>query len=149
MLSPSLCSRVWLIFNYFVLPCPQRAWSTGRHCDVFENLRDWLLFLVGIHSYWSIVSLLLLLSFWVVSGSLQPHGVQCAKLPCPSLSTGVCSLSIEWVVLSNNLILCHLLLLLPSVFLSIRIFSEELPVAIRWPEYWNFSFSISPSLHGK
>ena len=46
---------------------------------------------------------------------------------------------------SNHLILCHLLLLLPSVFLSIRVFSNESVLCIRWPKYWSFSFSISPS----
>ena len=52
---------------------------------------------------------------------------------------------IESVMLSNHLILCHPLLLPPSVFLSIRVFSNELALRIRWPKYWNFSFSISPS----
>ena len=46
---------------------------------------------------------------------------------------------------SNHLILCHPLLLLPSVFPSIRVFSSELVLRIRWPKYWSFSFSISPS----
>ena len=46
---------------------------------------------------------------------------------------------------SNHLILCHPLLLLPSIFPSIRFFSNELAVRIRWPKYWSFSFSISPS----
>ena len=46
---------------------------------------------------------------------------------------------------SNRLILCHPLLLLPSIFLSIRVFSLELALHIRWPKYWSFSFSISPS----
>ena len=45
----------------------------------------------------------------------------------------------------NHLILCHLLLLLPSIFPSIRVFSNELDLCIRWPMYWSFSFSISPS----
>ena len=46
---------------------------------------------------------------------------------------------------SNHLILCHLLLLLPSVFPSIRVFSNELALHIRWSKYWNFSFNVSPS----
>ena len=54
-------------------------------------------------------------------------------------------MSIESVMPSNHLILCHPLLLLPSIFLSIRVFSNESVLRIRWPEYWNFSFSISPS----
>ena len=54
-------------------------------------------------------------------------------------------MSIELVMPSSHLILCHPLLLLPSVFPSIRVFSNESALRIRWPEYWSFSFSISPS----
>ena len=54
-------------------------------------------------------------------------------------------MSIELVMPSNNLILCHPLLLLPSIFPSIRVFSKELAFHIRWPKYCSFSFSISPS----
>ena len=54
-------------------------------------------------------------------------------------------MSIESVMPSNHLILCRPLLLLPSVFPSIRVFSNESVLRIRWPKYWSFSFSISPS----
>jgi len=54
-------------------------------------------------------------------------------------------LSLESVTPSNHLILCRPLLLLPSVFPSIRVFSKESVLHIRWPKYWSFSFSISPS----
>ena len=54
-------------------------------------------------------------------------------------------MSIESVMPSNHLILCHPLLLLPSIFPSIRVFSNESVLYIRWPKYWSFSFSISPS----
>ena len=54
-------------------------------------------------------------------------------------------MSIESVMPSNHLILCHPLLLPPSIFPSIRIFSNESILDIRWPKYWSFSFSISPS----
>ena len=54
-------------------------------------------------------------------------------------------MSIESVMPSNNLILCHPLFLPPSVFPSIRVFSNESVLHIRWPKYWSFSFSISPS----
>src|SRR5574338_117291 len=54
-------------------------------------------------------------------------------------------MSIESVMPSNHLILCHSLLLLPSVFPSIRVFSNESTLRMRWPKYWSFSFSISPS----
>ena len=54
-------------------------------------------------------------------------------------------MSIESVMPSNHLILCHPLLLLPSIFPSITVFSNESALRIRWPKYWSFSFSISPS----
>ena len=54
-------------------------------------------------------------------------------------------MSIESVMPSNHLILCHPLLLLPSIFPSIRVFSNESAFRIRWPKYWSFSFNISPS----
>ena len=53
--------------------------------------------------------------------------------------------SIELVMPSNHLILCRPLLLLPSIFPSIRVFSSESALSIRWPKYWSFSFSVSPS----
>ena len=53
-------------------------------------------------------------------------------------------MSIESVMPSNHLILCHPLLLLPSIFPNIRVFSSESAVRIRWPKYWSFSFNISP-----
>ena len=52
---------------------------------------------------------------------------------------------LESVIPSNHLILCHLLLLLPSIFPSIRVLSSESALCIRWPKYWSFSFSICPS----
>ena len=54
-------------------------------------------------------------------------------------------MSIELVMPSNHLIFCQPLLLLPSIFPSIRVFSNESVLCIRWPKYWNFNFSISPS----
>ena len=54
-------------------------------------------------------------------------------------------MSIELVMPSNHLILCHPLLLLPSIFPSIRVFSNESVLPVTWPKYWSFSFSISPS----
>ena len=54
-------------------------------------------------------------------------------------------MSIELTITSNHLVLCHPLLLLPSIFSSIRVFSSELAPCISWPKYWSFSFNISPS----
>ena len=82
----------------------------------------------------------------VVSDSLRPHRLQPTRLPCPSPTPGASSklTSIESVMPSNHLILCHPLLL-PSIFPSIRVFSSESVLQIRWSQYWSFSFSISPS----
>ena len=78
--------------------------------------------------------------------TLRPHGLQHARLPCPLPTPRACSLmSTESVMPSNHLILCHPLLLLPSIFSSIRVFSNESVLRITWPKYWSFSFSISPS----
>ena len=82
-----------------------------------------------------------------MSDSLQPHELQHAKA---SLSTTNCwsllkLMSIESVMPSNHLILCRPLLLLPSVFPNIRVFSIESLVRIGWTKYWHFSFSVSPS----
>ena len=75
---------------------------------------------------------------------LRPHGLQHVRLLCPSPSHGACSnMSIELVMPSNHLILCRPLLLLPSIFPSIRVFSKESVLHIRWPKYWSFSISLS------
>ena len=83
----------------------------------------------------------LLFSCSVVSDSLWPYGLQHARLPCPSPSPRAYSNSCwltQW---------CHPtpLLFLPSIFSSISVFSNETTLCIRWPKYWSFRFSISPS----
>ena len=91
---------------------------------------------------------LLLFSHSVVSYSLRPHGLQHTRLLSFIISWSLLKLmSIESVMPSNHLILCRPLLLLPSIFSSIRVFSNESVPRIRWPKYWSFSFSfsISPS----
>ena len=90
--------------------------------------------------------LLFLFSPLVVSDSANPWTAACRT----SLSFTVSwswfrFLSTESVMLSNHYILCYPLLLLPSIFPSIRVFSNEMAVHIRWPKYWSFSFRISPS----
>ena len=82
----------------------------------------------------------------VVSDSLQPHESQHARLLCPSPTPGVRSLtSIKSVMPSSHLILCCPLLFLTSIFPSIRVFSNESTLCMRWPKYWSCSFSIIPS----
>ena len=92
--------------------------------------------------------LLLLLSCSVVSDSVRLHGLQHARLPCPSFTISRSFLklmSIESVMPSNHFVLCHSLLLLTSIFPSIRGFSNGPALHIRWPKYCSFSFIISPS----
>ena len=88
----------------------------------------------------------LLFSRSLVSESLRPHGLQHVRPPCPSPSPGACSNScpLSWW--------CHPtissswpLLLPPSIFPSIRVFSDESTLHIKWPKHWSFNFSISPS----
>ena len=81
-----------------------------------------------------------------VSDSLRPHGLQHTRLPCSSLTPRAWSNScpLSWWCHPNHLIHCCPLLLLSSIFPSIRVFSKELALPIRWPKYWSFSFSISP-----
>ena len=83
----------------------------------------------------------------VMSDCLQPHGLQHARPPNPITNSWsfLKLISIELVMPYNHLILCHPLLLLASIFPSIRVFSSESVLRIRWPKYWSFSFSISPS----
>ena len=81
-----------------------------------------------------------------MSNSLQLHELQHARPPCPSPSPGVHPNSCpDSVMPSSHLILCPPFLLLPSIFPSTRVFSNESVLCIRWPKYWSFSFSISPS----
>ena len=81
-----------------------------------------------------------------MSNTLQPHGLQHARLfcpPCPGICSDSCPLS-QWCYLIISYSTTPFLLLL-SIFPSIRIFSSDLALCIRWRKYWSFSFSISPS----
>ena len=82
-----------------------------------------------------------------MSDSLRHHGLQHAKPPLSITNSQnlLKLMSIESVMPSNHLILCCPLLLPPSVFPSIRFFSNESVLCIKWPNYWSFSFNISPS----
>ena len=82
----------------------------------------------------------------VESESLRSHGLQHSRLLSTTNSRNLLKLmSIELVMPSNHLIHCRPLLIPPSIFPSIRVFSNELVLQIRWPKFWSFSFSISPS----
>ena len=106
-----------------------------------------------IVNIWEIVFLFLCLSYfssvqslsrvrlfttpWTPAGQASLSITNSWSLPKP--------MSIESVIPSNHLILCRPLLLLPSIFPSIRVFTNESALCIRWPKYWSFSFNISPS----
>ena len=81
----------------------------------------------------------------VTSDSLRPRELQHTRLPRPSPTPRACSNSCPLSQPFNHIILCHPLLLLPSIFPRIRVFTNESVLLIRWPKYWSFSFSISPS----
>ena len=82
-----------------------------------------------------------------MSNSFQAHGLQHSRPFCPSPTPGIYSNSSPKLVMppKTHLILCCPLLLLPSIFPSIRVFSNVSALRIRWPKYWSFSFNISPS----
>ena len=134
-----MCMLSSIYFNFLV---ENMKTAVGKNCTTVFTDTDCtdiqLLYFLNRH-----IILLLLFSHSVTSDFLQPHGLQHASLPCPSKSSGVGSLmSIESVMPSNYLIPFHLLLFLPSVFSSIRVFCNESALCIRWPKFW--SFSISP-----
>ena len=92
----------------------------------------------------SLIILSVQFSCSVVSDSLIHHGLQ-ASLSITNSQSLLKLMSIESVMPCNHLILCRPLLLLPSIFPSIRVFSNESVLCIRWPKCWSFSFSNSPS----
>ena len=81
----------------------------------------------------------------VMSNSLRLNGLQHTRLPCPAPTPGASSDSCPTSQWCNPTTLCHPLLLLLSIFPSIRVFSNESVICFRWPNYWSFTFSISPS----
>ena len=97
-------------------------------------------------TFQNVIDLISQFSCSLVSDSSWLHGVHHARLPCPSPTPGACSNSCPWSLWCHPTISsCHPLLLPPSIFPSSRIFSSESALHIRWPKYWSFSFSISPS----
>ena len=117
-------------------------WVSYRPCvvEVFIIIIDSAILLLSIGEF-SLSSVQLLSCVW-----LTPWTAACqASLSITNSQSLFKLMSIESVMRANHLILCHPLLLLPSVFTSIRVFSSESALDIRWPKYWSFSFSISPS----
>ena len=106
-----------------------------------------------VHAFCPFSNCFLTVEFWVQFSSvaqlcptLQPHGLQHARPPCPSPTPRVYSnpCSLSWWC-HPTISSCRPLFLLPSIFPSIRVFSNESALHIRWPNYWSFSFNVSPS----
>ena len=130
---------------------------------VSYNCQPWLAFTVSSSStqhcgkYWGLICSMNLYANCNLVGrinsvaqsclTLRPHGLQHARIPCPSNNSQslLKLMSNELVMPSNHLILHRPLLLLPSIFPCTTVFSNESVLCIRWPKYWRFSFSISPS----
>ena len=102
-----------------------------------RNTRARLPVLPWFSSVQSLSHIQLFATPWTTASQAALSITNCQSLPK--------HMSIELVMPSNHLILCHPLILLPSIFPSIRVFSNESALPIRWPKYWSFSFSISPS----
>ena len=136
----SLIRFLWLWFS-FCLP----SWIRIRGLRKLPGGRDWLwgklgLVLMGRAMFSSVQSLSrvwLFVTPWTAARQ--------ASLSFTTSLNLLKLVSIESMMPSNHLILCHPLLLLPSIFPSIRVFSSESVLHIRWPKYWSFSFSMSPS----
>ena len=119
-------------------------------------LRIYIPHLLYVVIYWWALRLLLYLDYWLLNEHVVVQSLSCVQLcdpmdcstpglPIHHQNRGLPKLmSIESVMPSNHLI-CSPLLLLPSVFLNIRVFLNESALRIRWPKYWSFSFNISPS----
>ena len=106
-----------------------------KKCEPFYSIN----FKVALMIRWN----LLFFSCSVMFDSLWPHGLQQASLFFIISQSLLKPMSTELVMPSNHLILCRPLLLLSSIFPSIKVFSSEPAVRVRWPKYWSFSFSIS------
>ena len=141
------CSKLYLIISQQLSPRRVlQGRKRGRMGYPEGQVVLWLCFIVYFLASYSFDSVQFSRS--VVSDSLWPHGLQHARPPCPSSTPRVYSDSrplSQWCHMpSNHLILCHPLLP-PSIFPSIRVFSNESVLHIRWLKYWSFSFSITPS----
>ena len=137
---PSQVGEAWLRGK----PCLCRN-SVKKECFNFSHtLRSVFSLALSERSFSSLILVVELLSYVRLFATPQTAAYQ-ASLFFPISQSLLKLISIELMMLSNHLILCHSLLLLPSIFLSIRVFFSELALHSRWPKYWNFGFSLSPS----
>ena len=140
---------------HFFYPLPQleyipsRSWGLGLHACLGTGVSSSPSHEVGVSLSPSMKEFSSVqFSHSLMSDSLRPHGLRHDGQASLSITNSRGSpklMSIESVMSSNHLILCRPLLLLPSIFPSIRVFSNESALHIRWLKYWSFSFNISPS----
>ena len=128
-LQPCVSSYYWSV-DFFAWGAYQRKhWSVCSSSDLRHGRISSVQFSHSVMSY-----------------SLQPHGLQHARPPCPSPTPEFTQTHVHWV--ADTIQPSHSLSSpspLPSIFPNIRVFSNESVLCIRWPKYWSFSFSISPS----
>ena len=154
-MSHALSLSAWCMFHWKILTFPLRFTSssscfgnpfpsTTRFPDVqLQCFHRTLCILTAVSCNCCCSVAQLCLTLW-------SHGLQHGRFPCLSLSPGDCSNScpFESVMPSNYLILCHPLLLLPSIFSSIRVFSSESALHIKWPKYWRSASVLSMNIQG-
>ena len=152
ILLPGFCSTEKSFFCKWQTRTCMKRMTVYSECSESEGKRCQAHFLLQVFgegyevNHWELDDEVKLFSRSLVSDSLPPRRLQHARFPCPTPTPGVysnsCPLS-RWC--HPTIIPCRSLLLLPSVFPSIRIFSNESALRIRWLKYWSFSFNISPS----
>ena len=128
-----------------LVPCTQGEWHVkfAMMLPQAKQLPESRIFYGIFHARILVSSVQFLSHVWLFE---TPWTAACQVSPFFTISQSLLKLmSIELVMPSKHFILCHPLLLLPSIFPSIRVFSNESVLPIRWPKYWSFSFSISPS----
>ena len=135
MLSTNVRLVKFMVFPVVMYGCENSTVKKAecRRIDAFEL---WCVFL-QFSSVQSLSHVWLFATPWTAAHQASLSITNSQSLPKP--------MSIESVMPSSHLILCHPLLLLPSIFPSIKVFSNESALRIRWPKYWSFSFNISPS----
>ena len=141
VISPAhTCLGLWILWDQSLL-----IQSSQKFCKLSSFLLSFLNSRFECFLFYKAFSSVQF-SHSVVSDSLWPHGLRHARPPCPSSIprdySNSCPLS-WWI--HPTISSCRPLLLLPSIFPSIRVFSNESFLHIRWPKYWRFSFNISPS----
>ena len=118
-------------------------WRRNKLGKTSKNVFNFIVFYLFYLRIWEFSSVQLLSRVQLL---VTPRTAACqASLSITNTRSLLKLMSIEWVMPSSHLILCRPLLLLPSTCPSIRVFSKESVLHIRWPKYWNFSFSISPA----